>query len=109
MCIRDSVNTLRSLQHAHVLHARRDKTRREAIEARNKENRATLAKWPEIKKGADLMRSHAKQWFSTANALHDAYAANPTPENRDALATGLNVLSTAMSQATQYMAQAAQP
>jgi hypothetical protein len=74
-----------------------------------KENRATLAKWPEIKKGADLMRSHAKQWFSTANALHDAYAANPTPENRDALATGLNVLSTAMSQATQYMAQAAQP
>jgi hypothetical protein len=37
------VNTLRSLQHAHVLHARRDKTRREAIEARNKENRATFA------------------------------------------------------------------
>jgi hypothetical protein len=34
--------TLRSLQHAHVLHVGRDKARRDAIEARNKANRATF-------------------------------------------------------------------
>jgi hypothetical protein len=37
------VNTLRSLQHAHVLHVQHDKTRRDAIDARNKENRAKFA------------------------------------------------------------------
>jgi hypothetical protein len=38
-----SASTLRSLQHAQVLQVRRDKTRREAIESRNKANRAKFA------------------------------------------------------------------
>jgi hypothetical protein len=38
-----SVHTLHSLQQAHVLQLRRDKTRRDAIETRNKENRAKFA------------------------------------------------------------------
>jgi hypothetical protein len=38
-----SPNTLRVLQDAHVQHVRRDKTRSDAIEARNKDNRAKFA------------------------------------------------------------------
>lgn len=72
-----------------------------------KENRAALAAYPEIKTSAEVMRAGAKQWFATANALHDAYAASPTPENRDALATALAVLQTALDEAVKYMAQAA--
>jgi hypothetical protein len=34
-----AVSTLRALQHAHVLHIQRDKTRRDALQNRNKENR----------------------------------------------------------------------
>lgn len=72
-----------------------------------KDNRAALARWPEIKQSADAMRKNAKQWFATANALHDAYAANPTPENRDALNTAIAVLRAALNEAAGYMAQAA--
>lgn len=72
-----------------------------------KENRAALASIPEIKQSADVMRANAKQWFATANALRDAYAAAPTPENKDALATSLAVLQTALNEAVKYMAQAA--
>lgn len=71
------------------------------------ENRAALARFPEIKQSADVMRRNAKQWFSTANALHDAYVANPTPENRDALNTALAVLQSALSEAVKYMSTAA--
>ena len=72
-----------------------------------KENRAALANYPEIKQSADVMRRNAKQWFATANALHDAYAANPTPENGAALTTALAVLQTALNEAVKYMAVAA--
>jgi len=72
-----------------------------------KENRVALAKYPEIKQSADVMRRNARQWFTTANALHDAYAANPTPENGAALNTALAVLQTALNEAVKYMTQAA--
>lgn len=73
-----------------------------------KENRAALQTWPQIRQSADVMRAKAPQWFSTAHALRAAYASSPTPENRDALQTALNVLHTALSEATKYMAQATQ-
>lgn len=70
-------------------------------------NRAALAGVPEIKQSADAMRASSKQWFASANAIHDAYAANPTPDNRNALTTALAVLQTAMNEAVKYMSQAA--
>ena len=71
------------------------------------DNRAAVAKWPEIKKSADYMRANAEKWFDTANALHDAYKADPSQENRDKLKTALDVLRAAMIEATKYMAKAA--
>jgi hypothetical protein len=72
-----------------------------------KDNRAALAPWPEIKQSADKMRADSKQWFSTAYALHDAYEVDPTPESAAALNKALNVLRAALNEAAKYMAQAA--
>lgn len=74
-----------------------------------KENRAALAKWPEIKTAADSMRAHAKQWKATADALHDAYAAAPTDANRQNLEAALRILRTALAEAAGYMAKATGP
>ncbi len=41
-------------------------------------NRAALAGNPGITKAADNIRTNAKHWFSSAEALRDAYAASPT-------------------------------
>lgn len=71
-------------------------------------NRALLTKWPAIKESADHMRAGAKQWFATAHALHDAYAANPSDANKAALDRSINVLTTALNEAVKYMALAAQ-
>jgi hypothetical protein len=75
------------------------------------ENRVVVAKWPEIKHSADVVRLNAKQWLGTAIALRQTYSANPTAENRTSLETALAVLQTAMNQATAYMlkAQSVQP
>ena len=73
-----------------------------------KENRSVLAKWPEIKQAADLMRQDAPHWFKSAHALRDAYALDPSPENRDALQTKLRVLRAALTEAAAHMARAAQ-
>lgn len=68
------------------------------------ENREALAPFPAIKKAADDVRVHAKQWVGSAVLIRDAFAANPTPENRNALQTSLGVLRTAIGQASLYMA-----
>jgi len=72
-----------------------------------KENRAALAQYPELTKAADAMRSGAPQWFKSAHALRDAYAADPSPENRDQLQTSLRLLRAALTEAASYMAIAA--
>lgn len=69
-------------------------------------NRPALVKWPQIHAAATEIRAHWEQWFTTAYALHDAYAADPTSANAAALQRSLNVLRTAMAQAAGYMAQA---
>jgi hypothetical protein len=74
-----------------------------------KDNRAALAKWPEIKQAANLMRANAPQWFKTAHALHDAYKLDPNQDNADALAAILRLLRTSLNEAAGYMARAAQP
>jgi hypothetical protein len=74
-----------------------------------KENRAALVQWPDVKKSADTIRRGAPHWFKTAHALRDAYLAAPTPDNRAALERILKVLRTALGEAAFYMSQAAQP
>ena len=69
------------------------------------DNRAALARWPEIRKAADDMRKNTPRWKATADAMHDAYAAYPSDTNREALTKALNILKTAMTEATKYMAK----
>jgi hypothetical protein len=71
------------------------------------QNRAALAKYPQITQAADAMRKNSKQWFTTAEALADAYKADPSQQNKDALTTALNVLQAALSQAAAHMSTAA--
>lgn len=71
------------------------------------EYRTTLAKWPEIRKSADTIRRNGRQWETTANNLHDAYATDPSATNRDALSTALGVLRSAITEANGYMLRAA--
>ena len=74
-----------------------------------KDNRVALAQWPEIREAANTMRAGAKQWFQTAHALRDVYVAHPTGPNRDNLLAAVSILRTALTEASGYMARAAQP
>lgn len=71
-------------------------------------NRTMLTKWPEVTAYADIVRSNANQWFTTANVLHDSYKANPNEENRQSLAMALRIIQAALVQANDYMLKAAQ-
>ena len=71
------------------------------------QNRAALAKWPEITKAADVMRQKAPQWDKTARALRSAYKANPSDANKAALQLVLAEMQTAMTEASGYMVKAA--
>lgn len=66
------------------------------------ENRASLP--PEVTAAADHIRVNAKGWFTAAFALRDAYAADPSPENRQALENQLKTLRGALTTATQMLA-----
>lgn len=66
-------------------------------------NRAALSKFPAVTKAADKIRAHSEDWIATVNRLRDAYAANPTPANRNALIDGLRVLRQAIAEATSYL------
>jgi hypothetical protein len=63
-------------------------------------NRAALASFPQIKTSADNVRRHAEEWIDTATRLREAYAASPTPDNRSALADALRVIRQALIEAT---------
>ena len=66
------------------------------------DNRAALAGQPAIRLAADRVRAQAPQWFHSALALRDAYAANPTAPNQDALTSALAVIQAAVSQAAAW-------
>lgn len=55
-------------------------------------------------KTADRIRTGARGWISSAIALRDAYAANPTTEGRQALQGALAVIQAALREATAHMA-----
>lgn len=65
-------------------------------------NRAALAGTPEIKKAADRIRAGAKGWFQSAVSVRDAYAKDPTAQNRSALAKALDVLQQAIAEGNRY-------
>ena len=57
----------------------------------------------EVSRAADVVRLNAKKWIDSAIALRDAYATNPTPENRKKLDTALSILDAALAEAARYM------
>lgn len=67
------------------------------------ENRAALSKWPEIKEAADIVRTNAEGWISSARALRDSYAVAPSADNKLALNNGIDLLQTALAEATKYL------
>lgn len=67
------------------------------------DNRASLAKWPEIKRTADTVRVNADKWISSATALREAYAAEPSATNKEKLTTSLRVLRAALAESTRYL------
>lgn len=72
-----------------------------------KDNRQALAAQPEIRKAADNIRAHSKEWFDSAHRLRDAYAANPTDENRNNLTAALGIIRAALTEASGYMVKTA--
>jgi hypothetical protein len=75
-----------------------------AFVAFEKSSEAALASRPEIHAAAERIRSGAKQWFSSAIALRDAYAKDPTPENQSAMTSAVNVIKAALVEAAKYQA-----
>lgn len=66
-------------------------------------NREALKGTPEVTKLADDIRLHARDWWATAEALTDAYAANPTPANAVNLNKAIAIIQAALDQATKYL------
>lgn len=58
----------------------------------------------EVSRSADTIRLNGKKWIDTASALRDAYVRTPKVENKDKLQLSLNLIDTALSEATKYMA-----
>lgn len=71
------------------------------------QNRAALARTPEVTKAADFLRRNFPKWKKSADALHDAYKLDPSTPNKTALENALAVLRTALTEAAGYMSRAA--
>lgn len=69
------------------------------------QNRDELSDDTEVTEAADAVRLGAKRWISSAIALRDVYAAQPTAENRDRLNAAIAVLKQALTEAAQYMSR----
>ncbi len=67
--------------------------------------RSTLAQFPEIRKMADTIYREGPQWFASAMALRNAYKANPTAEAKTNLQAAIDIIHTAITQASQYLTQ----
>jgi hypothetical protein len=69
-------------------------------------NRATLESInPAIEHYANVLRRNEKTWLQSARTMTDAYKNNRNAQNKANLDTALAVLSQAVAQITQYMAQ----
>lgn len=59
----------------------------------------------DVTKAADRIRAQAPMWFNSALALRDTYKGDPTQTNADNLQKALDVLRTAVAEATRYLIQ----
>lgn len=59
----------------------------------------------DVSRAADVIRLNAKKWIDSASAFRDVYVQNPTKENRDKLKLTLDLIDTALAEATKYMAK----
>jgi hypothetical protein len=59
---------------------------------------------PEVSRAADVIRLNAKKWIDSAHAFRDAYAANPSGQNRDNLKLSLDLIDTALREVASYYA-----
>lgn len=59
----------------------------------------------EVSRSADVIRANAKKWIDTAHSFRDVYVQNPTSENRDKLKLTLDLIDTALAEATKYLTQ----
>lgn len=59
---------------------------------------------PEVTKAADAVRRDSRKWINSAIALREAYAINPSEENKLNLQKSLEVLDVALAQISKYMA-----
>lgn len=69
-----------------------------------KDNRAALSVWPEVRKVADDVRRSAPSAIKSAIAVREAYAAAPDETSRKALETALRTLREILNQASVQMA-----
>lgn len=67
-------------------------------------NREALKGTPEVKQFADKVRLGARSWITSAIAVRDRYAAEPSVENRASLLNAIKTLREAVLQATRYQA-----
>lgn len=63
----------------------------------------------EVTKAADNVRKNARSWILTAIALRDSYKVNPSDANKEALQQAISTITTALAEATKYMAMNSQP
>lgn len=68
-----------------------------------KNNRAALAQWPEIRKLADEIYTNGPSWFSSASSLRDVYMNSPTKENMDKFQTSVTLIRNILQQASTYL------
>jgi hypothetical protein len=57
----------------------------------------------EVSRAADVIRLNAKKWIESASTLRDTYVAQPTGPNRDKLNETLNLIESALLEASKYM------
>jgi hypothetical protein len=58
---------------------------------------------PDVHALAEQIRREGPNWFRSATAIRDAYAAEPTPEKRKSLQSALAILQTALNEASVYL------
>lgn len=71
----------------------------------DRDNEALLKAVPGIHAAADNIRANAPGWFKTAYALRDAYKADPSEPNKDALESALSVINQAVKEALLYLSK----
>lgn len=71
-----------------------------------KDNRESLASIPEIRKLADRIVDEGPRWFTSANALIEAYKADPSDANKAKMQLSIDLIRAVVREASRYIAEA---